>query len=1185
MYRTPGAGYTQIDSTPFCDVFRGSDGQIYIDWLATTAPDARSHWSSWSGIADLARQWDEDFRAMGFDPLRPNTQFNQLPPRWRDAIQYISEHYGPESSTVHHIGYSRGGAFAQMFGGRGYGSMTNPSMPVAPGAQDLPAEDWFHSIIHNWPHVPGGPFTPNPSQAGIPDQTPTTPVGPMTPPANVIEMFGHDDNGHSLLPAQVMGFRDSHAGGSLSGRSRFKSGYPANQTRRHTEQFGDLNAYSRVFQFYNYHGEKRQMLDEYCRALVVSLVRIQKGVVHDYDQPIAWPYPVHQPEATTTGGTPQKDDLDQYLNWIEFHFKDRRRDSGFYGKTLGSRAGTEGYTGEYVANQMNLNETVLAQQYQYDIQMNPIYSTCVPVWENVDGGRRMKSLAQLAKDIGDMFEKFAYIGADMTRAHMNADPTTAGPYIDSLDVQPCRIMLVKTLQFKVPGDHHRRTHDVIYDDEQFASSRVDVGSYTTVTIHNVSPASGDIAAVGDPMAADTITHVPLVGKMYTFSGSCPKVWDKHKADLHALFNPLFFRDGRYRLPASKLDDLKQFKTPPRGRAIWSNCIGESRIAIGPGQIKKLRMNFRIRDSLGEFWQKYRDHYLSDSRLGRTVCICLEPMIRREHIGEPRPVLLKKTYDAAEIDPTNYNPTTDASGAVQANTTSPFAGDVLAPLDAIVEYQPYELQTYEDSTTGLIRSRKVLRPMFNLKTLNGGTPGVLMYPLKNPAASQNGPTGDSQGIQYWWYDDGDANYLATGVKNLVGGRIVSPHQKATVPLDDPQYSSADPYYAICKPHGPPDAQNPMGAPTQAVGSWQLASWTDDPERCSKGDPMMFNIQINRMLCASTKLKKFIVLGADKTGIKRKWEDRLISNLGLGIFNDATDRPRDIDMFNQAGIKHVIPEGDAMNVSVAGGAAPQVTVQAGVTQNQVQAAMEAAIEAAHPLSAQAATGAVHTAGTHAGKLILDHHPLAGVTINQGKIAIDHSMHPLAGVVSNNKVQVEQTGVANINIASVNGTGLIHESVPVDIRREGQTLVRTDENTGTEQYRHGGYTWNDKPLQNNSSQRFGTVHHAAPHLNQWYVVVDGLDGAQLVNRLWDAGNVPCTAASEELYRGSRVVNTKNPAGHWEDWWQPIRSLTQDKPVDVNVQDIAGKTLEISANQNTGSKIYLGSKLDQANELKIPN
>lgn len=952
------SAYDHIESSPYYDVYRGPDGQIYVDWTGTPDAGDPSNWFR----SSFWHQWAEDGAAL---------LGGAMPRDWQNAIDHIRDTYGPESGTVHHIGYSRGGAFAEMFGGTGYGAMTNPAMPIAPGAHDEAGEDWIHNWLHN--HHGTAPFTPSPNQAGIPMATPTTP-GQIPVPHNVIEMFGNDNNGHSLITAQAgMPFGNSTYGGSLSGRSRFRSSYPANQTRRQTEQFGDLNAHNRVYQFYNYHGEKKQMLNEYCRGLVLSMVRIQKGVVHDYDDPIAWPFPIHQPEAQVTGTEPQDQHLDQYLNWVEFHFKDARRDGGFYGKTLGNRTGTEGGV---------IDEEPLASQYQYDILINK--PTCVQLWRYVNPddhseGKRMKSLIELAYDMTEVFETLAYLDTNFNRAHDAADPDVGTPHVDSLDIRPTRIMLIKSLR-----SGGKLTHDVIYDDEQFASSRVDVGSYTTVTIHNVSPASGDIAVAADPMAADTITHVPLVGKMYTFSGSCPKVWDKHKADLHQLFNPLFFRNGRYRLPKSKIHDKDVFKSPPRGRAIWSNCIGESRIGIGPGQLKKLRMNFRIRDSLGEFWQKYRDHYLSDSRLGRTVCICLEPMIRRQHVGEPKSIALMKPMDSVSLP--HYDTSTPPNVV-----WPPLPGPL--PVSTVVEYQPYEL-TQSHTAEGIVSMVKKLRYAFKLDTAPANQPDFALHPHDQSLVT--GPPYPSGAIRYYFYDDADPT------KKLVQGALVHPSVEMIQPLCDPETT---------------EVTTPV-----LTGSWAPAKWTDDDNRVSKGDPMMFNIQINRLLHASARLKKFIALGADKTGIKRKWEDRLKSDLGNELFaTDATgydDAPRDIDMFHQAGIKSIVQEGDAGNMTVTTGAAPQSS-SGGLTQQQMLSAMNAALSTHrtssdyHPLS-----GAVHTTGTHAGKLLLDHHPLAsGVDFTQA--AQVHLEQRMANAI--NSSLKNPNFPLDINLARIGGTNV--------------------------------------------------------------------------------------------------------------------------------------------------------------------
>jgi len=160
----------------------------------------------------------------------------------------------------------------------------------------------------------------------------------------------------------------------------------------------------------------------------------------------------------------------------------------------------------------------------------------------------------------------------------------------------------------------------------------------------------------------------------------------------------------------------------------------------------------------------------------------------------------------------------------------------------------------------------------------------------------------------------------------------------------------------------------GGPAQAC---YPAPWTADPGRTSLGDPLMFNVQINRMLHGSARLKKKHILGADKTGIKRSWNDRMTANLGnIAMFNTSgddvgnlsaeylKDAPRDIDMIPGAGIQAVIPQGTDGNLTVA---APQQS-SGGLTQGQHQAAMTAALQAHFPLTDGKLLTSDTTAHTH-------------------------------------------------------------------------------------------------------------------------------------------------------------------------------------------------------------------------------
>ena len=176
-------------------------------------------------------------------------------------------------------------------------------------------------------------------------------------------------------------------------------------------------------------------------------------------------------------------------------------------------------------------------------------------------------------------------------------------------------------------------------------------------------------------------------------------------------------------------------------------------------------------------------------------------------------------------------------------------------------------------------RKELRHAFRLTTAPANVPdfGELSF----GGHSFPSPPVESGAIRYYFYDSLDES------KALVVGKAVHP---TTI------VKQGNVINTMCLPD--PAELAVLGITLSPGGHWLPALWTDDENRVSKGDPMMFNIQINRLLHAKTRLKKFHALGADKTGIKRKWEDRLISNLGVDLFGnpvstDPDDAPRDRD----------------------------------------------------------------------------------------------------------------------------------------------------------------------------------------------------------------------------------------------------------------------------------------------------
>ena len=635
-----------------------------------------------------------------------------------------------------------------------------------------------------------------------PQLTPTLPVGSQ------LTQERYDRNSAiKLLPRSQrrarasMPYRTSRKNG-MSRRSTALAPYPGGQTRRQTEEHGDLNVYNRMYQFYNYHADKDILIDEMCRGLVLSLLRISGGSVQEYDEPLGWTAPYWQDHCA-------------HHHAIVFHMKDQRRHSSTFAKTLSSFSGK------------SLSEPLYAEQYDADVHVG---HTFLPTWVELHSGASMKSLAQVASELASHIK--VWINLQSTG---NVDGQTA---VRGLDLVPSRLQLLKRC---VVGGIE--SYEVVVDDREFEASKVDVSAYTTVTLQNVTPASGDSLMTSDPLASDTINHVPLKGKMYTFSGPVPKVWDRHRAELQELFKPSFFEKGRYLLPNSKLHDetMEDFRTFPRGRHIWSNCIGEDRITFQPGSTQKLKLEYRMRTSVRDFFHKFRNDDISSSKLGRCVCLALEPSIRRQHVGTPISAVLPKRLWR--------------DGVVQT----------------AVQYEPYAwMEVNEIGANGLSTGRKVVqkavRQVFTLDTSVAPTEANT-----NPALAE-----------LWWVDN-------TGTAFKTAGGVTSPPANAE-PL---KWDSITRDMLIAHP--------------------QLAHFV------SKGDPIMFNVQINRLYIGSSQLKNYTRLGADKTGVKRKHEDKMYSNMGDVSFARAQQlgdvyKDHNLQSAVGVGVAPLILEGDDRNTMV-------------------------------------------------------------------------------------------------------------------------------------------------------------------------------------------------------------------------------------------------------------------------------
>jgi len=602
----------------------------------------------------------------------------------------------------------------------------------------------------------------------------------------------------------TMPFRTSRKNG-MSRRRTALEPYPGGQTRRQTEEHGDLNVYNRMYQFYNYHADKDILIDEMCRGLILSLLRISGGTVQEYDDPLGWTAPYWQDHCS-------------HHHAIVFHMKDQRRHSATFAETLSS------FSGKSMGD-----AALLPEQYDAD---HKISSSTLSTWVELhhsDG--IMKSMTECAADLAACIKTWID-----TQTFGGADDSQQA--VSGLDLVPSRLQLLK--RSVVSG---ATAYEVVVDDREFEASKVDVAAYTTVTLQNVTPASGDPLMTGDPLTADTINHVPLKGKMYTFSGPVPKVWDRHRAELQHLFKPSFFEKGRYLLPNSKLHDetMDDFRTFPRGRHIWSNCVAEDRITFMPGSTQKLKLEYRMRTSVRDFFHKFRNDDISSSKLGRCVCLAVEPSIRRQHVGSPISAVLPKRLWRDGV------------------------------VNTAVQYEPYAwTETLEIGPNGLSTGNtvvtKVVRQVFTLDTSVVPTENNT-----NPATAE-----------LWWVNNGVAQKTSGGVTTSPGSGW-GPLKWDSITRD------------------------------MLVQHPQLAHFV------SKGDPIMFNVQINRLYTGSSLLKNHSRLGADKTGVKRKHEDKMYSNMGDLSFARAQQlgdvyKDHNLQSATGVGVAPLILEGDDKNTMV-------------------------------------------------------------------------------------------------------------------------------------------------------------------------------------------------------------------------------------------------------------------------------
>jgi len=217
------------------------------------------------------------------------------------------------------------------------------------------------------------------------------------------------------------------------------------------------------------------------------------------------------------------------------------------------------------------------------------------------------------------------------------------------------------------------------------------------------------------------------------------------------------------------------------------------------------------------------------------------------------------------------------------------------------------------------------------------------------------------------------------------------------------------------------QHPTGVPAQnmTIDGYDvvLASWTDGSGRVSKGDPLMFNVQINRLYTGAARLRKEAFLTVDTSGVKRKWNERLVPNTG-GVPNQiGVDYYEDHELQSavQAGVRTIIDEGMEGNLQVdADGAVHATADNVGSTTVNVTGA--SGLTAAETTNAFVA--ALTQAGLVAGSSGLDVNVLGGSVGVTGSVPVTGTV----GLTPGTTVPVANTNNVTVPVAPGQVVGVV-------------------------------------------------------------------------------------------------------------------------------------------------------------------
>jgi hypothetical protein len=298
--------------------------------------------------------------------------------------------------------------------------------------------------------------------------------------------------------------------------------------------------------------------------------------------------------------------------------------------------------------------------------------------------------------------------------------------------------------------------------------------------------------------------------------------------------------------------------------------------MAPGGMQELKLDYRVKTSIKDFWYKYRDDDLSSSKLGKSVCVCLEPSMRRMHINTPIPVVLVKQQHVP-IGGSSPNYSTDLRSIP-------------------VEYQPYEW--VRDSATNV--TSKQIRQVVTLGAVVTPTPVYVLDSSGNPATP---PVAVSP-----------LQYAHPGVVGTIPW-----YKKTMIPATGPSYvvATITPQSGVTTP-----------LKWDEITTSMITAYPELQSFVSRGDPMMFNVQINRNYGATCSLRNSVRLGADKTGVKRKYHEKMVSNMG-DVNDDGEVTAADLvearlrgDIFDDhqletatgAGVRQLVLEGDAQNTTL-------------------------------------------------------------------------------------------------------------------------------------------------------------------------------------------------------------------------------------------------------------------------------